>query len=37
MNHNDGDCECLSSDRTGAYVHDLVPFVSHRPSAYGAR
>ena len=23
MNHQDGDCECLSSDRTGAYVHEL--------------
>ena len=23
MNHSGGDCECLSSDRTGAYVHDL--------------
>ena len=23
VNHSGGDCECLSSDRTGAYVHDL--------------
>ena len=23
VNHRDGNCECLSSDRTGAYVHDL--------------
>ena len=75
VNHSGGDCACLSSDRTGAYVHDLalmpqeyltvseledasvhtggsgarmshaygmsagppglVPFVSHRPGAYG--
>ena len=75
VNHNDGNCEWLSSDRTGAYIHDLalmpreclavpeledasvhtrgsgawmshasgmgagrpgsMPFVSHRPGAYG--
>ena len=23
VNHRDGNCECLSSDHTGAYVHDL--------------
>ena len=23
VNHRDGRCECLSSDRAGAYVHDL--------------
>ena len=23
VNHSGGDCECLSSDRMGAYVHDL--------------
>ena len=23
MNHGDGDCECLSLDQTGAYVHEL--------------
>ena len=23
VNHSDGNCECLSSDRTGAYIHDL--------------
>ena len=23
MNHSDWNCECLSSDRTGAYIHDL--------------
>ena len=23
VNHRDGNCECLSSDRMGAYVHDL--------------
>ena len=23
VDHSGGDCECLSSDRTGAYVHDL--------------
>ena len=75
MDHSGGNCECLSSDSMGAYVHDLslvteeaspvevredlssfpfgdysresqlagvgaghpgsVPFVSHRPGAYG--
>ena len=23
VDHSDGNCDCLSSDRTGAYVHDL--------------
>ena len=23
VNHSDGNCESLSSDRTGAYIHDL--------------
>ena len=23
VDHSDGNCECLSSDRTAAYVHDL--------------
>ena len=23
MDHRDGNCDCLSSDRTAAYVHDL--------------
>ena len=23
VNHSGGDCECLSSDHTGTYVHDL--------------
>ena len=30
MNHDDGGCECLSSDRTGAYVHELVLAASSR-------
>ena len=28
MNHCDGGCECLSSDRTGAYVHELTLAIS---------
>ena len=62
VDHSGGDCECLSSNRTGAYDHDLedasvhtggsgarmshvsgmgagqpgsMPFVPHRPGAYG--
>ena len=75
VDHRDGNCDCLSSDQTAVYVHDLalmpwecltvsevedasvhngesgarmshasgmgvgrpgsVPFMSHRPSAYG--
>ena len=30
VNHQDGDCECLSSDRTGAYVLELTLATSLR-------
>ena len=30
MDHSGGGCECLSSDRAGAYVHDL----SRMPKEY---
>ena len=30
MNHDDGGGECLSSDRTGAYVHEIVLVTSSR-------
>ena len=30
INHGNGGCECLSSDRTGAYVHELMLVTSLR-------
>ena len=33
MDHSGGGCECLSSDSTGAYVHDLSLVTEEAPSA----
>ena len=30
MHHDNGSCECLSSDRTGAYLHELALATSSR-------
>ena len=33
MDHSGGGCECLSSDSTGAYFHDLSLVTEEAPSA----